>query len=255
MSTRLVAVALAALWTALANPVLAGDKVHAVGPDGLTIKGEVKDSSPKVKVTVPGGGEVDILAEPHSVKLEEGKNYVVTLNSDSIDSFLIVQDDGGKQIAFDDDSGGQLNSRLNLTVSKTGTYKVHAGSLGDRPGAFVLAIQPGGAGGGDPKKVYELKEGALRLEGKVNGEKAVTYRVPLKANKNYVIELVSPTLDTYLIVQNADGKSLAEDDDSAGALNSRLTFTPPEDGVYRIVATTFEMSGGAGDFTLSIREQ
>jgi hypothetical protein len=49
------------------------------------------------------------------------------------------------------------------------------------------------------------------------------------------------------------GKKLAEDDDGAGDLNARLVFRAPENGVYQIVARSFNQ--GIGDYTLMIREE
>ena len=53
-------------------------------------------------------------------------------------------------------------------------------------------------------------------------------------------------LDPYVEVRDANGKKLAEDDDGAGDLNSRLVFTAPQSGEYQIVAPPSSI--GAGDF-------
>ena len=57
-----------------------------------------------------------------------------------------------------------------------------------------------------------------------------------------------------VILQDAKGKKLAENDDIApNNLNSRLLFTPEKDGVYRLVVTAFQ-GRGSGPYTLIIRE-
>lgn len=251
MSTRWGAVAVATLWAALANPVGAGgEKVHTVGPDGLSIEGEVKVNSPTLKVKSPFG-DFKILAEPYEVTLEKGKAYVLTLNGKNIDSYLIVQDDSGNQVGMDDDGGGGLNSKLRFSPANSGKYKVHAGSLGNRPGAFVLGIKVS-----VPVAVQklELKGGAARLDGKLNGDDIV-YVVQMKKDKSYRISLNSEAFDTYLYVKDATGaKDLASNDDYGGTLNSRLSFRPTADGDYRIVASSFG-GGAAGPFTLEIQEE
>jgi hypothetical protein len=74
------------------------------------------------------------------------------------------------------------------------------------------------------------------------------------AGRTYLLELESTAFDTFLKLQDPAGKQIAENDDiSADNLNSRLIFTPPADGVYRLVATSFEQAG-AGPYTLRIRE-
>ena len=76
----------------------------------------------------------------------------------------------------------------------------------------------------------------------------------LKA-KTYLLNLESSDFDTFLILEDAAGKKLAENDDIVPGvnLNSRLLFEAPADGLYRIVATSFEQRG-AGAYTLTIRE-
>jgi tetratricopeptide (TPR) repeat protein len=96
----------------------------------------------------------------------------------------------------------------------------------------------------------------LKLHGKLD-EKTTTlvYEVKLTAGKTYAIDMVSPNqtaLDPYLLLEDADGWHLTEDDDSGGGLNARLIYRAPRDGVYRIRATSF--NAGRGGFTLTVRE-
>lgn len=60
-------------------------------------------------------------------------------------------------------------------------------------------------------------------------------------------------LDPYLVLTDAAGKKLAEHQKSGGGLNARITFRPEQAGTYCIQATSFD--GGAGPFTLTVREQ
>jgi hypothetical protein len=53
--------------------------------------------------------------------------------------------------------------------------------------------------------------------------------------------------------KNADGRYLAEDDDSGGDLNARIVCRALRDGVYRIHATSF--NAGSGAFTLTVCEK
>ena len=56
-----------------------------------------------------------------------------------LDPFLVLQNAGGKTLAFDDDSGGGLNSKLTHKIDKDGDYKVYAAALGGT-GNFTLKI-------------------------------------------------------------------------------------------------------------------
>jgi tetratricopeptide (TPR) repeat protein len=85
-------------------------------------------------------------------------------------------------------------------------------------------------------------------------EKGRLHAWNMVAGRTNLLELESTAFDTLLKLQDPAGKQIAEYDDiSAENLNSRLIFTPPADGVYRLVATSFEQAG-AGPYTLRIRE-
>src|SRR5207253_2417232 len=75
------------------------------------------------------------------------------------------------------------------------------------------------------------------------------HTVPLKGGKVYYIELSSMQTDTYVRVLDAKGKVLEEDGN--GDLNSRVLFSCPQDGDYKIVCTN--LGGGQGSYTLLIR--
>jgi hypothetical protein len=80
------------------------------------------------------------------------------------------------------------------------------------------------------------------------------HEINMLAGKSYVLDLESSQFDTYLRLEDAKGKVLAENDDiSQENLNSRVLFTAKHTGVYRIVATSFERRG-TGAYTLTIRE-
>jgi serine/threonine-protein kinase len=104
--------------------------------------------------------------------------------------------------------------------------------------------------------IHEVGQG-LKLRGQLDQQTStLVYQVKLAAGKTYVIDMVSPdqkALDPYLVLTDAPGKKLAEDDDSGGGLNARIIFRAPQDGTYRIRATSF--NGGSGEFSLSVREQ
>jgi S1-C subfamily serine protease len=60
----------------------------------------------------------------------------------------------------------------------------------------------------------------------------------MMAGSTYTIDLESAEFDSYLRLEDIGGMQLAEDDDGAGKLNSRIVFTPLTDGEYRIIVTT-----------------
>jgi serine protease Do len=80
------------------------------------------------------------------------------------------------------------------------------------------------------------------------------YDVKLTKGVTYIIELDSGEIDPYLILEDAKGKKLAEDDDGGGFPNARIVFVAPADGDYRVIATTFNPNE-TGSYTLSVRKQ
>jgi serine/threonine protein kinase len=102
--------------------------------------------------------------------------------------------------------------------------------------------------------IYDAAE-PLTLKGELDAAvPALVFQVRLKAGVRYQMDMVSPdpkALDPYLYLQDSDRKTLAEDDNSGGNLNARITFRAPANGIYRLRATSF--NGGRGPFTLTVR--
>jgi tetratricopeptide (TPR) repeat protein len=95
-----------------------------------------------------------------------------------------------------------------------------------------------------------------RIQGELtDAEKTKIHPCTLLAGRTYVIELQSAAFDAFLKLEDPQGKLLAENDDIVPGVNrnSRLVFTAPRDGSYRIVATSFEQAG-QGAYALIIRE-
>ena len=70
-----------------------------------------------------------------AITLSEGSAYQISLSGASSgagtlsDPYLRIYDSSGNQVAFNDDSGGTLESSLNFAPSASGTYYIEAGSF------------------------------------------------------------------------------------------------------------------------------
>lgn len=123
-------------------------------------------------------------------------------------------------------------------------------SWGGRLGSSVLVQSAGG------KLVFE-KEGQLSEKNKKDSLQSgcfrKSYKFAMKAGSTYTIDLVSKKIDSYLRLEDAAGKNLAEDDDGGGTLNSRIVHRAVRDGTYRIVVTTCD-PGQTGPYRLTVHE-
>jgi len=125
--------------------------------------------------------------------------------------------------------------------------------------AFVLLLLPGGAPGGEAKGDKGDKD--LKFEGKLTKDDALdkkrnaaskVHTVRLKAGKTYTIDMVSKEFDSYLRLEDKDGKELDEDDDSGGDLNARIIFNCQKDGNYRVICTAYA-ADGVGNYVLTVK--
>lgn len=79
------------------------------------------------------------------------------------------------------------------------------------------------------------------------------YRVRFEQGRTYVIDLMTPEFDAYLYLADPNNLIIAEDDDGGNGLNSRIIYTAPVTGDYKVRATS--LHGQQGGYTLSIRRQ
>jgi hypothetical protein len=79
------------------------------------------------------------------------------------------------------------------------------------------------------------------------------FTVNMQANKTYIIQNNSAAFDAYLMLQDANGNTIMENDDFAG-LNSQISYRALNAGVYRVVVTSLG-GQGTGPFQLRIRQQ
>ncbi|MBI3951818.1 MAG: PPC domain-containing protein, partial [Acidobacteria bacterium] len=71
------------------------------------------------------------------------------------------------------------------------------------------------------------------------------------AGQMVTIDLTSSAFDTYLYLLSPSGSVVAEDDDSGGETNSRITFTLTTSGLWRIEVTSFS-EGETGSYSLAL---
>ena len=129
----------------------------------VDVKGELKDGDPVDPV-------LKHTCKNYSVEFKEGVTYTIEMNSTDFDCFLRLLDAKGKELDKDDDSGGNLNSKIVFMAPKSGTYLIVASSFDGGAGGFQLVITPDGdkgvnnqEGAPAPQRAIIRRNGAANL--------------------------------------------------------------------------------------------
>lgn len=77
----------------------------------------------------------------HTFEGHAGQVVTLTLDSEDFDPVLFLQNEAGEEIAFNDDFGGSLNSRIVIELPADGTYRVVARSYSGNGGDFNLMVR------------------------------------------------------------------------------------------------------------------
>lgn len=72
---------------------------------------------------------------------EAGQTVTITLTSEAFDPVLSLRNEAQEEIAFNDDFGGSLNSRIVAELPADGTYQVVARSYSGNGGDFNLVVR------------------------------------------------------------------------------------------------------------------
>lgn len=213
---------------------------QSIGEDG-TYEGSLTQTSPTME---DGSAYVE-----HSIRLEAGQQVDISLESDDFDAYIQVRDPNNEVLGEDDDSGGGTNAHLTMLAPSAGRYTILANSYGPNEyGDYTLHVRRETTGEvvgtwrgeldtNDPKTFSEFSHPTETLEA--------------SAGEVYEIVLMSAEFDAYLVVENEDGVAIAEDDDSGGSTNSKVTLPVAVDGTYTIVVKSYDDFAG-GAYTLMI---
>ena len=166
----------------------------------------------------------------------------------SLKPVLDIQDNLGKGASFTDLADQQGKLRLAWQAE-----------LAAQPAFGAVA---GGGGGG--KALLSLANNLTANDPKDRIRKdmfAKVHTVTLDAGQVIIIDLESGDgsakpgfFDTWLRLEDPAGKVLGDNDDGGNGLNSRMEFTVPANGTYRLVVTSYR-AGATGAYTLTVRQK
>lgn len=203
---------------------------------GASVEGMLTTSQPFVEYTFQSA---------------EAQRVVITLTSNAFDSYLVLFDAGGNEIASDDDGAGNLNSQIGPISVDAGTYTIRATSFNYRnfggtetTGAFNLSVTP--------FKTAPIAYGDLVQDQLTSDALTANFTFQGEAGDAVIISMESAVMDTYLILRDSSGVEIASNDDSGYGTNSRIgPFVLPETGEYLIEARSYDRTS-TGSYTLSL---
>jgi hypothetical protein len=228
---------------------------------------------PAAQTLAINGGYVQTLGAPGCV----GSNgqpmdpYQFTLPSDGVVAAVMTSGDFAGDLTLSDASGNLLrhdqssyapNDPLIVQFLKAGTYQLAARSAASGSGGFYQVTLITTLGTRPP---FCAALSALPLGSSVAGNLSTTscqyvdgtfadiYPVTLTGDTSVDLRLNSSVFDAYLLLLDAQGNLLAQDDDSGGGTNSRIVQELGA-GTYYVVAKPFANYYNIGAYTLSVAQ-
>ena len=200
---------------------------------------------------------------------QQGEIVAISMlrSSGTLDPYLQVVDSARYLIAENDDQAGSdsRNARIDaLVIEQTGTYIIvatrYGGAAGDSYGSFALMIDEAeNSGTGSSRRApLPMRYGESRRSALSSQQHARYYAFEAQADDLISITMArgeSGRLDSYLILSDANGRTLIEDDDSGGGQDAKIVyFRIPAAGRYLITATRYEGQAGtsSGDYELRL---
>ncbi|MCJ2542463.1 PPC domain-containing protein [Thermostichus vulcanus] len=184
--------------------------------------------------------EISITAQP-------GQILIASMESEAFDAYLEVVNSQGQVIAFDDDSGLDVNALLAVRLLEGGSYTLRATSFepestGDYQLTYTLTQldwQESHSGRLQPGSLQHPDDGSWMEE----------YPIAARAGQILIASMSSSDFDAFLQLLDPDGEVMAWDDDQGGGTHALMIAFLPRTGTYTLRANTYE-AGEQGAYLL-----
>ena len=192
-----------------------------------------------------------------------GQDVTLELRSSAFDTYLELRDPAGAIVAENDDGLGEgTDSFIAARLPRAGRYRVVVRGYGETASTGLYEItlgeaspsaRPGLAG---QIRLGETVTGRLEPGDSVMGDSTfadvLTFR-PTTSGRVTIL-LRSSDFDAYLLLQDAEGRTLASDDDGGSGTDAQLTYAVVAGRAYRIVANSFAgVERATGGYRLTVR--
>ena len=186
---------------------------------------------------------------------ERGQLYQIDVALGSLpDSVLMLLAPAGWQLAYNDDHGDSLASRIFWEAPESGVYYLEV--LGYGVGSYTLTVSQSTIvdDHGDDIDDATVAAVAADVEGLIDYQGDSDYfRFSAVADRLYQIDVNLGTLgNSVLILLAPDGWELAYNDDHGDSLASRIFWEAPASGDYYLVVEAYAWSTQLGSYTLTV---
>ncbi len=191
---------------------------------------------------------------------QAGKTVVIEMSSRELDSYLVLVDPKGEQVAENDDGGNGADAKIIYTLRQNGVYTLYANSyeLGEA-GKFTLKAQlldqlP--RNGIDPENILLYRVGNLGERSRVlpkDGSFFDVYTFEGRAGQLVEVSLNSEEFHPYLVLFAPDQKVLDQNNGLPNRRSATIVVRLPKTGQYRVLANSFDRKG-RGDYILTVRQ-
>jgi hypothetical protein len=190
------------------------------------------------------------------------QDVTVELRSGAFDTYVELRDPQGNVVAENDDGlGDGTDSFVAAHLTRGGRYRIVVRGYGDREstGLYELALGQASAAA-RPGQEIELRLGETtmgRLEpgDSVMGDRsfADVFVFRPTVSGRVVIQVRSSDFDAFLILQDAEGRTLASDDDGGTGTDAQLTYEVVAGRAYRILANSYGEERRTGAYRVIVR--
>jgi hypothetical protein len=230
-------------------------RVHPLNSAPGTFDFTVTSRPPLLEVARPieAGGEARGSLAPRGdewwrLDATAGQTYVFeTRPADDLDTVIeLHRAPGDDEVAFDDDSGDGLGSRLEWTSRQDDVLLLRVRAYGDVGGGYALTVTARAAAPMVPVAVDQPRSATLAAGAEH------WFEVRVERGWEYVFSAVPDgSLDTYLTLYDESGVTeIDSDDDGGGGLGSRLVHDGTEDA--RLLVRLHGLGGTSGPYRFTV---
>jgi hypothetical protein len=196
----------------------------------------------------------------YSFTLSVDSLVLAVMTSNAVDGYLTLYDSKGSLVRYDDNSYGS-GDPLIVQYLPAGTYKIEVRDASGGPGGIyqldlrtVAGPRPAFCGSRGPISVGASVTGNITFTGCQYPDSTFAdfYTLNLSADTAVELRANSTDFDAYLILLDAKGNLIDQDDDSGGGTNARVSQLLAA-GTYYVVVKPLGDYTAHGTYTLAAK--